>query len=152
MSACQDAEPPFVPIEAGSQIAARLERMIPAESTAILDSDRLEIRAGRELGRELEQRLGALRLAPLLLVEPRVDERDRGVPGEHLEQTQLVLVELVEAELRDDDHADHRRPVEERDGEQRLLDLRRPSNLDAELGLRRIAREERLARLERRAR
>ena len=34
--ACQDAEAPFVPIEAGSQIAARLERMIPAESTAIL--------------------------------------------------------------------------------------------------------------------
>ena len=38
VSACQDAEPPFVPIEAGSQIAARLERMIPAESTAILDA------------------------------------------------------------------------------------------------------------------
>ena len=69
------------------------------------------------------------------------------MPGEHLEQTQLVLVELVEAELRDDDHADHGRPVEEWDGEQRLLDPRGPSNLDAELGLRRVAREERLARL-----
>src|ERR671922_806478 len=44
------------------------------------------------------------------------------MPCEHLEDTQVVLVELVEAELRDDDHADRPRAEPKRDGEKRLLD------------------------------
>ena len=44
---------------------------------------------------EREQRLRALGLSPLLLVEPRVLERDRRLAGEHLEQADVVLVELV---------------------------------------------------------
>ena len=86
----------------------------------------------RELARELEERLRALRLAALRLVEPRVLEGDRRVAGQHLEQPQVVGVELVEAELRDDDHAGHARAVLERDGEERLLDLGRADDLLAE--------------------
>ena len=71
------------------------------------------VRARDDVG-EREQRLGALGLAPLLLVEPRVLERDRRLAGEHLEQANVVLVELVQAELRDDDHAGDARPVAQR--------------------------------------
>ena len=59
------------------------------------------------------------------LVETRVLERDRRVPGEHLDQADVVLVELVDSELRDHDHADHARADAERDGDDRLLDRAR---------------------------
>ena len=108
--------------------------------------DAVEVRHRRELARQLEQRLGALRLAPLRLVEARVDERDRDVAREHLEQAQVVGVELVEPELRDDDDADDGRAVAERDREQRLLDLGRPGDADADPAVRRVAGQERLAR------
>ena len=53
----------------------------------------------------------AVRLAPLGLVEARVLERDRRVAGEHLEEPDVVFVELVDAELGDDDDADDARAV-----------------------------------------
>ena len=65
----------------------------------------------REVAGEREERLRALGLAALRLVQPRVLERDGRVPGQHLEEPQVVGVELVEAELRDDDDAGHARPV-----------------------------------------
>ena len=68
--------------------------------------------------------------------------------GEHLEQPQVVLVELVEAELGDDDRADDARAVVERDGEDRLLDLRGAFDLDRELALGGVAEEERLTGLD----
>ena len=60
-----------------------------------------------ELAAELEQCARALGLAALRLVEARVLERDGRVAGEHLEQAHVVLVELVEPELRERDDADH---------------------------------------------
>ena len=65
----------------------------------------------RELAAELEQRGCALRLATRGLVQARVLERDRRVTGEYLQQADVVLVELVEPELREDDDADDARPV-----------------------------------------
>src|SRR5581483_8300989 len=50
-------------------------------------------------------------------------------------------------ELRDDDHADDARAVEERHCEQRLLDRRRSLDPRAELAVRRVADQERLAAL-----
>ena len=79
----------------------------------------------RDLVREGEQRLRALGLAPLLLVETRVLERDRRLAREHLEQAHVVLVELVEAELRDHDRAGHPRAVAQRHDRERLLELLR---------------------------
>ena len=61
----------------------------------------------RELAAEVEQLLQVLGFPALRLVEPCVLERDGRVTAEHLEQTEVVLVELVDPELRDDDHADH---------------------------------------------
>ena len=105
--------------------------------------------AGRlgELAREGEERLRALGLAPLRLVEPRVLEGDGRVPGHDLEEPQVVRVELVEAELRDDDDAGHACAVLERDGEQRLLDLGGAVDLLAELVARGVSDEERAAGL-----
>lgn len=108
--------------------------------------NRLELGAGGELRRELEQRLRALGLATLLLVQPRVHERHGRVACEHLEQAQLVLVELVETEFRDDDHTDDGGAVEQRHREQGLFDLVRARNEDADVGVRSIARQVRLTR------
>ena len=85
-------------------------------------------------------------LAPLRLVEPRVLERDRSVPAEHLEQPDVVLVELVDAELRDHDDADHARAVAERHRDQRLLDRVRAGDHHHVLALERVADELRLGR------
>ena len=101
----------------------------------------------RELAPELEQRGRALRLAACRLVQPRVLDRDGRVSGEHLEQADVGLVELVEPELRDDDHADHPGAVAERHCEQRLLDHRRARDPGAELAVRGVGDEERLAAL-----
>ena len=67
---------------------------------------------GRNLAAEVEERvgdperfLGELRLLALGLVEARVLERDRGVAGEHLEEPDVVFVELAHAELGDHDCA-----------------------------------------------
>src|SRR5579862_3298316 len=99
----------------------------------------------RELASELEERSRTLRLAPRRLEEARVLDRNGCVAGENLEQPHLVLVELVEAELRDDDHADDLRAVPERDGKERFLDRRRPFDLVPELGVRSVADDDRLA-------
>ena len=69
------------------------------------------------------------------------------MPGQHLEQPQVVGVELVEPELRDHDHAGDARAVLERDGEERLLDLGRALDLLAELVVGGVVDEERRARL-----
>src|SRR5204862_215818 len=109
--------------------------------------DLRETLRARELAAELEQRLRALRLAPLGLVEPRVLERDRGLAGEHLEQAHVVLVELVQAELRDPDDADNAGAVAQRDVDLRLLDHVRPRHLARVGVVRRVADQERLADL-----
>ena len=108
----------------------------------------------RELAARLEQRvrdlsrlLRGLGLEALLLVEARVLERDRCLAGEHLEQADVVLVELVHAELRDHDHAGDARAVAERHHRQRLLELVGAGDPDRELALERIRHEQRLARL-----
>ena len=108
----------------------------------------LEPFRGGEVAAELEQRLGALGLASLHLVEPGVLDRGRRVAGEHLEQAQVVVVELIETELRDDDHADHAGAVVHRHGDDRLLDLRGALDLDRELAGRGVVEEERLAGLD----
>ena len=56
------------------------------ETSTSSASDAVEALGAGELAAELEQRVRALRLAALSLVETRVLERDRGVAGEHLEQ------------------------------------------------------------------
>ena len=99
-------------------------RAVGADSSTMRSSDLVEALGSRELAAELEQRGRALGLAPRGLVEAGVLERDGGVAGEHLEQADVVLVELVEAELRDHDHADDARPVGQRHDDQRLLDQR----------------------------
>ena len=103
---------------------------------------------GGEVAAELEQRLRALGLAALRLVETGVLDRNGGVARQHLEQPQVVGVELVQAELRDDDHADHAGAVLHRHGDDRLLDLRGPFNLERELAGRGVVEEQRLARLD----
>ena len=108
-------------------------------------------RAGRgrlgDRARELEQGLQVVGLAPLGLVQARVLERDRRLAGEHLEQAHVVLVELVDAELRDRDDADHARAVAERHRDQRLLDHVRARDHHRELALERVLHEQRLAGL-----
>ena len=64
--------------------------------------------------------------------------------GKDLEQAEIVGVELVEAELRDDEHPDDARPVPQRHGEQRLLDLGRAFDVLADSAVCGIAREKRL--------
>ncbi len=108
----------------------------------------LEPLGGREVAPELEQRLRALRLAPLRLVEARVLERDRSVAGEHLQQAQVVLVELAQAELGDDDRTGDAGAVVERDGDDRLLDLRGAGDLDRELARGRVVEQQRVAGLD----
>jgi len=69
------------------------------------------------------------------------------VSGENFHDAEIVRVELVEPELRDDDDADHPGSEAERNGEQRLLDQGRARDLLAELAVRGVAHEERLAGL-----
>ena len=106
----------------------------------------------RELVGEGEQRLRALGLAALLLVEARVLERDRRLAREHLEQPDVVLVELVDAELRDHDRAGDARAVAQRHDGERLLELVGAGNPERELALERVRDEQRLAGLDRAAR
>ena len=101
-----------------------------------------DVRCFGEVSREGEEGLRALGLPALRLVEPRVLERDGRVSCQHLEQPQVVCVELVEPELRDHDHAGDARAVLERDREQRLLDLGGSLDLLAELVLGGVVDEE----------
>ena len=66
---------------------------------------------------------------------------------EDLEQPNVVLVELVQAELRDDDHAHDARPVTERHRQKRLLDRIGALDLPAELAVRGVRDHDRLAEL-----
>ena len=78
------------------------------------------------------------------LVESGVLEGDRRVAGEHLEQTEVALVELADAELGEEDHAGDVRAVAERDGDHRLVDRLRSGNLDREVDLERVRGQHRL--------
>ena len=80
-------------------------------------SDVVEVDEGCELPSELEQRRRALGLTPCRLVQAGVLDGHGRVSGEDFEQPDVVLVELVQAELRDDDHADDPRPVAQRHGQ-----------------------------------
>ena len=103
---------------------------------------------GGEVAPELEQRLRAFRLAALRLVETGVLEGDGRMAGKHLEEAQVVLVELFQAELGDDDRPRDARAVVQRDGDDRLLDPRGTGDLDRERARRRVVEQERLARLD----
>ena len=103
---------------------------------------------GGEVAAELEQRLRALGLAALRLVETGVLDRNGGVARQHLEQSQVVGVELLQAELRDHDHADHAGAVLHRHGDDRLLDLRGALDLEREFAGGRVVEEQRLAGLD----
>ena len=104
--------------------SSRADSSTARSSTSSSDSaSRQPAAEVEERVRDLERGLGALGLEPLGLVEARVLERDGGVAAEHLEQADVVLVELVDAELGDDDGADHARAVAERDGDHRLVDV-----------------------------
>ena len=105
----------------------------------------VEARERRELAAELEQRGRALGLALRRLVQARVLDRHRSVPGEHLEQPDVVLVELVETELGDDDHAHDAAAVAQRHGDERFLDQRRALDAMPELAVGRIPDEQRFA-------
>ena len=124
----------------------RLPR-ISAESSVTRRRDVVEIDERRELPAELEQRRRALGLAPRRLVEARVLDGDRRVAREHLQQPHVVLVELVQPELGDDDHADDATAVAKRHRKERLLD--RVGALDQlpELAVRGVGDDDRLAAL-----
>ena len=96
----------------------------------------------RDGARELEQGLQVVGLAPLSLVQASVLERHRGMACEHLEQPHVVLVELIDPELRDRDHADHARPVAKRHGDLRLLDHVGAGDHHRVLALQRVADEQ----------
>ena len=109
--------------------------------------DVVELDERRELPAELEQRRRALGLAPRRLVQARVLDCDRRVAGEHLQQPHVVLVELVQPELRDDDHADDAASVAKRHREQRLLDRVGAFDQLPELAVRGVGDDDRLAEL-----
>ena len=67
--------------------------------------------------------------------------------GEHLEQPHVVLVELVQPELGDDDHADDAAAVAKRHRKERLLDRDGALDLLPELAVRGVADDDRLAEL-----
>src|SRR3954451_10547366 len=79
--------------------ARRADELCRQADDALIDL--VQARGGRELATELQQRRGALRLAPRGLVEPRILDGNCSVARQHLEEANVVLVELVEAELRD---------------------------------------------------
>ena len=109
--------------------------------------DVFEARGRGKLASELEQLRRTLRLAARRLVEARILDRHGGVAREHLEQSNVVLVELVQTELRDDNHACDARAVAQRHGDERLLDRRRPGNARSELAVRGVVNEQGLPRL-----
>ena len=67
--------------------------------------------------------------------------------AEHLEEPDVVLVELVDAELGDDDGADHAGAVVERDGDDRLVDVLGARDRDGEVAVERVREQDRLAGL-----
>ena len=89
--------------------ARRSERACRELDDAV--DDRRPYPPRRELAAELQQRGRATRPRVARPRRGRVLERDGGMTGEHLEQADVVLVELVETELGDDDHADDARAV-----------------------------------------
>ena len=68
--------------------------------------------------------------------------------GEHLQQAQVVLVELAQAELGDDDRPRDTGAVVERDGDDRLLDLRGAGDLGRELARGRVVEQQRIPGLD----
>ena len=63
---------------------------------------------------------------------------------EHLEEPHVALVELVQPQLRDHDHADRPRAVEKRHGDHRLVDRARSWDLNRELAPVGVGDQERL--------
>ena len=111
-----------------------------------LGADRVD---GAGLGdgiRELEPGLRVVGLPAERVVEARVLERDRRMAGEHLEQPQVVLVELADAELRERDRADHALAVPERRRRERFVGVV-AGHVRADVGLANVRDERRLARL-----
>ena len=82
---------------------------------------------------ELEPCLRVSRLEPQALVQACVLERYGRVPGQHLEQPQVTLVELPDAKLRQEDDARDAGAVAERHGDHGLVHLFRAGDLDREL-------------------
>ncbi len=62
--------------------------------------------------------------------------------GEHLEQADVVLVELADTELGDDDDAAHARAVFQRHGDDRLVDVVRARNRDGEVAVHGVLEQE----------
>ena len=125
------------------------------ESRCRVDGERADVVERMRLihlVRKGEQRFRTFRLAPLLLVEPRVLERDRRLSREHLEQAHVVLVELVDAELRDHDRAGDARAVAKRDDGERLLDVLGARDAERELALERVRDQQCLAASQRHGR
>ena len=102
---------------------------------------------GRDLSAELQQCRRALRLATSSFVEAGVLEGNRGVAGEHFQEANVVLVELVQAELRDHDDADDARSVRQRHDDLRFVDGVGAWKHPRELTVRCIGDEQRLAGL-----
>ena len=121
-SAADDIAP--VVLALGEPDRRSLDAEDPGSPAGDALDDLVELHAGRELARELEERLRTLGLSALGLVEPCVDEGDRRMSGEDLEKAQIVGVELVEPELRDHENADDVCAVAQRHRQERLLDLR----------------------------
>ena len=109
-------------------------------------NDLFEAVCDRELAAELEQRGRALCLPAGSLVQRRILERNCGVAPEYLQQPHVVLVELVEAELGEDDHADHARAEGQRHRDDRLVDRVGAGDLPRVLVVLRVPEQERLAR------
>ena len=111
---------------------------------------RLE-RIRERLDRRDEGSLQALGLVADRLVEKRVLDHRRSVWREDLEQANVVLVELLQPELREDDHTLHLGAATERHGDDRLLDVGAAGNVNRELAALGVGDEERLAPASRRA-
>ena len=96
--------------------------------------------------RQAEQRRGGSGRLALLLQEARVLVGDRSVRGEHLQHALVLLVELVDPEMREHDDAGHALADLERHREQRLVDLVGALDLVAVRIVQRVGRVVRLGR------
>ena len=124
------------------QARGQLDRAL---ETSFSDSAAASLRLKSSSALAISRVLGPMRLETLCLVEPRVLDRDGGVPAEHLEEAHVVLVELAHAELGDHDCADHARAVAERDGDHRFVHVVRAGNRLRKIAVERVVEQDRLA-------
>ena len=97
---------------------------------------------GQRLRERQQRRRGSRRLA-LLAQHRGVLERDRGMRGQHLQQALVLIVELAVAQARQHDHADDASPISIGHQEHRLDDVVGALDLDRELDLLGVGREQR---------